>query len=171
MVPSDLDDHYESRRVNFSLRTKSIRTARQSASSVSLKLEGYWQYLRLNETSLPGSNLIRTNSSNSTTSPTHPFSDAVQLYLDLKGLNKAKTFRSAANRACIGKALERSRARARNKSRPHTVNKEYLLSIFPSNYKCRVFGIDMSWLGNRNNSPSNERHLFRIALAELKFER
>ena len=23
MVPSDLDDHYESRRVNFSLRTKS----------------------------------------------------------------------------------------------------------------------------------------------------
>ena len=43
-VPSDLDDHYESRRVNFSLRTKSIRTARQSASSVSLKLGGYWQY-------------------------------------------------------------------------------------------------------------------------------
>ena len=77
----------------------------------------------------------------------------------------------AFHRACIGKALERSRARARNKSRPHTVNKEYLLSIFPSNYKCLVFGIDMSWLGNRNNSPSNERHLFRIALAELKFER
>ena len=95
MVPSDLDDHYESRRVNFSLRTRSIRTARQSASATSLKLEGYWQYLRLNKTSLPGSNLIRTNSSNSTTSPTHPFSDAVQLYLDLKGLNKAKTFHSA----------------------------------------------------------------------------
>ena len=100
MVPSDLDDHYESRRVNFSLRTKSIRTARQSASSVSLKLEGYWQYLRLNKTSLPGSNLVRTNSKNNTASPTHPFSGAVQLYLDLKGLNKAKTFHSAANRAC-----------------------------------------------------------------------
>ena len=54
----------------------------------------------MNKTSLPGSNLIRTNSSNSTTSPIHPFSDAVQLYLDLKGLNKAKTFHSAANRAC-----------------------------------------------------------------------
>ena len=100
MVPSDLDDHYESRRINFSLRTKSIRTARQSASSVSLKLEGYWQYLRLNETNLPVSNLIRTNSSNNSSSPTHPFSDAVQLYLNLKGLNKAKTFHSAANRAC-----------------------------------------------------------------------
>ena len=100
MVPSDLDDHYESRRINFSLRTKSIRTARQSASSVSLKLEGYWQYLRLNETNLPGSNLIRTHSSNNSSFPTHPFSDAVQLYLDLKGGNRAKTFHSAANRAC-----------------------------------------------------------------------
>ena len=99
MVPSDLDDHYESRRVNFSLRTKSIRTARQSASSVSLKLEGYWQYLRLNKTTLPGSKLIRTNSSNNSSSPTHPFSDAVQLYLDLKGGNKAKTFHSATTRA------------------------------------------------------------------------
>ena len=100
MVPSDLDDHYESRRINFSLRTKSIRTARQSASSVSLKLEGYWQYLRLNETNLPVSNLIRTNSSNNSSFPTHPFSDAVQLYLNLKGGNRAKTFHSAANRAC-----------------------------------------------------------------------
>ena len=100
MVPSDLDDHYESRRINFSLRTKSIRTARQSASSVSLKLEGYWQYLRLNETNLPVSNLIRTNSSNNSSFPTHPFSDAVQLYLNLKGVNRAKTFHSAANRAC-----------------------------------------------------------------------
>ena len=26
MVPSDLDDHYESRRVNFSLRTKSVKS-------------------------------------------------------------------------------------------------------------------------------------------------
>ena len=90
MVPSDLDDHYESRRVNFSLRTTSIRTARQSASSVSLKLEGYWQYLRLNKTSLPGSNLIRTNSSNNNISPTHPFSDAVQLYLNLKDFDNKK---------------------------------------------------------------------------------
>ena len=47
MVPIDLDDRYESRRINFSLRTKSVRAARQSASAVSLKLEGYWQHLRL----------------------------------------------------------------------------------------------------------------------------
>ena len=40
MVPIDLDDRYESRRINFSLRTKSVRAARQSASAVSLKLEG-----------------------------------------------------------------------------------------------------------------------------------
>ena len=49
---------------------------------------------------MPGSNLIRANSSNNNSSPTHPFSDAVQLYLDLKGVNKAKTFHSAATRAC-----------------------------------------------------------------------
>ena len=72
----------------------------RSASSVSLKLKGYWQYLRLNETTLPGSKLIRANSSNKSSSSTHSFSDVVQLYLDLKGGNKAKTFHSAATRAC-----------------------------------------------------------------------
>jgi hypothetical protein len=45
MVPSDLGGHYQSRRINFSLRTKSVRSARQFSSAVSLKLESYWQHL------------------------------------------------------------------------------------------------------------------------------
>jgi len=53
----------------------------------------------LNETNLPGSKLIRTSSSNNSSHPNHPFSGAVQLYLNLKGGNKATTFHSAANRA------------------------------------------------------------------------
>ena len=159
MVPSDLDDHYESRRINFSLRTKSIRTARQSASSVSLKLEAYWQYLRLNETNLPGSNLIRTNSSNNSSSPTHPFSGAVQLYLNLKCLKKAKTFHSAANRAysyltncCGDKDLRdfcRSDATAfRDYLVAKGLNGSSVVRIFTTiksifNFSCSEYGLDI----------------------------
>ena len=34
-VPLDISRHYKSRRINFSLRTKSVRTARQSVTAIS----------------------------------------------------------------------------------------------------------------------------------------
>ena len=100
MVPIDLGDRYQSRRINFSLRTKSVRAARQCASAVSLKLESYWQHLRLESIDLPGSHLIREQPSEPGSEDLVLFSEATELYLRLKGLDKSKTFHGAARRAC-----------------------------------------------------------------------
>jgi integrase len=99
-VPNDLGSHYASRRINFSLRTKSVRDARQYASTVSLKLESYWQHLRLQGIVLPGSHLIREQPSEQETGEEVRFSEATELYLRLKGTDKANTFHGAATRAC-----------------------------------------------------------------------
>jgi hypothetical protein len=100
MVPNDLGGHYESRRINFSLRTKSVRSARQFSSAVSLKLESYWQHLRLQSIDLPGSHLIKEQPSEPDPEDVVLFSEATELYLRLKGTDKAKTFHGAARRAC-----------------------------------------------------------------------
>ena len=100
MVPIDLGDRYESRRINFSLRTKSVRAARQCALTVSLKLESYWQHLRLESIDLPGSHLIREQADEPDTEDLVLFSEATELYLRLKGSDKSKTFHGAARRAC-----------------------------------------------------------------------
>jgi hypothetical protein len=100
MVPNDLGGHYESRRINFSLGTKSVRSARQFSSAVSLKLASYWQHLRLQSMDLPGSHLIKEQSSEPDPEDVALFSEATELYLRLKGTDKAKTFHGAARRAC-----------------------------------------------------------------------
>ena len=100
MVPIDLDDRYKSRRINFSLRTKSVREARQCASAVSLKLESYWQHLRLQSMDLRGSHLFKEQSSEPDPEDVALFSEATELYLRLKGTDKAKTLHGAARRVC-----------------------------------------------------------------------
>ena len=52
-VPLDVSRHYKSRRINFSLRTKSVRAARQSVTAITAQLEGYWQHLRLRDAPVP----------------------------------------------------------------------------------------------------------------------
>ena len=58
-VPFDVSRHYKSRRINFSLRTKSVRAARQSVTAITAQLEGYWQHLRLRDAPVPGAHLLR----------------------------------------------------------------------------------------------------------------
>ena len=91
MVPIDLEEHYQSRRINFSLRTKSGRDARQLASAVSVKLEGYWQHLRLQGIAIPGSRFLKVSEQDESTDDVVLFSEAVELYLRLKGHGKPKT--------------------------------------------------------------------------------
>jgi hypothetical protein len=60
--------------------------------------------------------------------------------------------------ACIQIAFSKSRERAKAKKRPHTVTKDYITSIFPSDFTCPVLGILMSWKGlNSKDSPSLDR--------------
>jgi hypothetical protein len=45
-IPKDLLGHYDTNRVTFSLKTKSMRIARQRSASLSVKLEEDWMTLR-----------------------------------------------------------------------------------------------------------------------------
>ena len=99
-VPLDVSRHYKSRRINFSLRTKSVRAARQSVTAITAQLEGYWQHLRLRDAPVPGAHLLRTANDEQPNDGSLRFSEATDLYLRLKGQGKAETFHRAAARAC-----------------------------------------------------------------------
>ena len=99
-VPFDVSQHYKARRINFSLRTKSVRAARQSVTAITAQLEGYWQHLRLRDVPVPGAHLLYAANDEPADDGTLRFSEATDLYLRLKGQGKAETFHRAATRAC-----------------------------------------------------------------------
>jgi integrase len=99
-VPFDVSRHYKSRRINFSLRTKSVRAARQSVTAITAQLEGYWQHLRLSDAPVPGAHLLYAANDEPADDGAPRFSEATDLYLRLKGQGKAETFHRAATRAC-----------------------------------------------------------------------
>lgn len=98
-VPKDLSGHYKSRRINFSLRTKSSREARRVSISVSIRLESYWEHLRFQDMDLPGAHLSSTASNQNAKTTQLTFTDAVNLYVELKGRGKPDTFARSAYRA------------------------------------------------------------------------
>jgi hypothetical protein len=63
--------------------TKSVSSARQCASAVSLRLESYWQHLRLLGIDLPGSNLIRKQPSEQESEDVVLFSEDTEFHLAL----------------------------------------------------------------------------------------
>ncbi len=95
-IPVDLSDHYGSSRIQISLKTKNISVACRSARSITQRLDDYWLGIRLQKMDIPAINLIRT-SSNSTNND-YMLTDALDLYLKLKGTNKDKTFIRTAHR-------------------------------------------------------------------------
>ena len=52
-VPSDLAEHYSVKRLCFSLRTKSYKSAIHASKSASQRLEDYWLGLRLQKIDIP----------------------------------------------------------------------------------------------------------------------
>lgn len=107
-VPQDLKHHYLSSRVSYFLRTRSASVATSRAIRAAQKLDEYWYHLRLQECELPGKHLLRgaggeVQSSGLTSqeeSDTVDLSEAVAIYLRLKGQNRPDTFRRAAERSC-----------------------------------------------------------------------
>ena len=95
-IPVDLSDHYGSSRIQISLKTKNISVANRSASSITQRLDDYWLGLRLQKMDIPAINLIRTSSNPSNND--YMLTDALDLYLKLKGTNKDKTFIRTAHR-------------------------------------------------------------------------
>ena len=60
-VPYDVRQHYASKRLSFSLRTKSNASALRAAQSVTQRLEDYWLGLRLQDMDNPATHLVKTN--------------------------------------------------------------------------------------------------------------
>ena len=108
VVPKDLINHYDKKRIVLCLRTSSYHQARLLAETYSNRLEQYWLGLRLEKTDIPGLSLIKADNYNKlSTLPT--IEDAKQLYLSVKGKDKNQSFVRTTNRniryliECLGK--------------------------------------------------------------------
>ncbi|SMO94235.1 DUF6538 domain-containing protein [Ruegeria faecimaris] len=105
-VPRYLQRHYSSRKISYSLRTRSASVAASRASRAAHQLDEYWYYLRIRDIELPGKNRLRiaanthSNPSNVPLADTVTLSEAVAVYLKLKGADRPITFHRAAERSC-----------------------------------------------------------------------
>jgi len=108
-IPTELRKHYTTPKISYSLRTKSRTVAVSRAQRAATQLDEYWYHLRSADADLPGKHLLRSGSGNvwppesgdshvNSTAPT--LSEAVEMYLRLKGSGKSKTFHQAAQRNC-----------------------------------------------------------------------
>ena len=95
-VPSDVRSYYSKERIVLCLRTKSSAQAQQASKAVLAKLEDYWLKLRIKDLDVPASHLL--NESLSVTSGMPTIEDALNLYLDLKGVGRGELFFRAARR-------------------------------------------------------------------------
>jgi len=95
-VPDDVKSYYSSDRISMSLRTKSNGVAVRASKSICQRLDDYWLGLRLQKIDIPAIHLVSSNEELDDDSPT--ITDALDLYLRLKGEGKDKTFIRTANR-------------------------------------------------------------------------
>ena len=96
-VPADLRRHYKTGRIAYSLRTRSLRQARMRAVSDAAKLDRHWYMMRMSSDDLPGKHMLdEAGSSNQVEG--YNLSDAVSLYLRLKGQNKPPAFEATVKR-------------------------------------------------------------------------
>ena len=98
-VPADLRRHYKTGRIAYSLRTRSLRQARMRAVSDAAKLDRHWYMMRMSSDDLPGKHMLdEAGSSNDVEG--YKLSDAVSVYLRLKGQNKPPAFEATVKRGC-----------------------------------------------------------------------
>jgi len=94
-VPLDLAEQYSVKRLCFSLRTKSYKSAVHASKSVSQRLEDYWLGLRLQKIDIPALELVK---SDDVSDGSCLLSEARELYLRLKAGGKDKVFIRTATR-------------------------------------------------------------------------
>ena len=106
-VPKDLAHHYSRVRIVECLRTTSARQAKMQAQQANAKLEAYWASLRVVHATTPGSATCLMSPATPASGVETKRNDhqpdlrqALQLYLDLKGKNRPKSFEAAATRTC-----------------------------------------------------------------------
>ncbi|MBO9443722.1 tyrosine-type recombinase/integrase [Phaeobacter italicus] len=108
-IPKDLKKHYTSPRIAYSLRTRSARIAEARARRAADQLDEYWYHLRSRDVELPGKHMLRMQSEGRVavsaaapeiSSSSVLLSEAVGIYLRLKGQGRPETFHRAAERSC-----------------------------------------------------------------------
>ena len=107
-IPSDLQTFYRTDRVILSLRTESLHRASRASERLSSRLDDYWLDLRLKQTDVPGSHLLRDHSSQThKTSVTlgSTLSHACDVYKRTKGNGRGKLFFTHTDRA-VGYAIQ-----------------------------------------------------------------
>ena len=95
-IPKDLTQHYTIQRLCFSLKTNSGSTAIRYSKSITQRLDDYWFGIRLKNMDVPSVDKVKLD--NVINDDTPKISEALELYLKLKGLGKDKTFIRTANR-------------------------------------------------------------------------
>jgi len=97
-VPKDVQAHYKASRIVICLKTSRKDQAIRAARSIAQRLEDYWMSLRLANIDVPALHLLRDRPLRVSQSPCMTLSEALELYLRLKGFNKGKVFRRGAER-------------------------------------------------------------------------
>ena len=101
-VPSDQIHHYKPYRISYSLRTRSVRLAFSRARMAADKLDHYWFHLRVQASEIPSLHLLHDKPKavaelHDDLCPT--LTEALGVYLRLKGKDKGITFHCIAQRA------------------------------------------------------------------------
>jgi integrase len=97
-VPLDIQPHYKSKRIIVCLKTSRRDLAIRSAKSITHRLEDYWLSLRLSKIDIPALHLVRDKPLLPSQSSCENLSEALGLYLRLKGVGKDKVFKRGAQR-------------------------------------------------------------------------
>ena len=102
-MPKYIRSHYNTRRISFSLKTKSKVEAYNSSLLISKNLENHWFSIRLKSDHLQIDRFISKKSqiplSISPDQDEIKFSNAVNIYIKTKGRDKPKTFKKSVERA------------------------------------------------------------------------
>ena len=106
-VPEQLQHHYKTNRISFSLKTKSKQTALLRSRELASRLETYWFHLQMRDdaifgrflkqpslTSLKDNAVMLPETVGEPKNSALKFSDARKLYLRLKGQNRTPNFYS-----------------------------------------------------------------------------
>jgi len=97
-VPKDMQGHYKASRIVICLKTTRKDTAVRSAKSIAQRLEDYWLSLRLAKIDIPALHLLRDKPLLPSQSSCMHLTEALDLYIRLKGVSKDKVFKRGAER-------------------------------------------------------------------------